>query len=85
MTQSTKSKILSIEEQIKKLQDKKKKEIMKMEKSTGKRFIEKFNLENKSIDKIYSFIDKMEKSIKNPSLQSNSESKIHNGQSTQQN
>ncbi|MED3965816.1 hypothetical protein [Niallia taxi] len=85
MTQNTKSKILSIEEQIKKLQDKKKKEIIKLEKSTGKRFIEKFNLENKSLDEIYSFIDNIEKFYKNSSLTSNSQRDIHNGQSTQQN
>lgn len=85
MTQNSKSKILSIEEQIKKLQDKKKKEILKLEKSTGKRFIEKFSLENKSLDEIYSFIDDIERFAKNSSSSSNSESNINNGQSTHQN
>lgn len=85
MTQNTKSKILSIEEQIKKLQDKKKKEILKLEKSTGKKFIEKFSLENKSLDEIYSFIDNIERFAKNSSSSSNSESNINNGQSTHQN
>ncbi|MCM3603146.1 hypothetical protein M3175_20615 [Robertmurraya korlensis] len=80
MTQSTVSKITSIEEQIKKLQDKKKREIAKLEKNTGKRFIEKFNLENKSIEEIYSFIETLEEltrdtiTIENSTGTSNDES-----------
>lgn len=64
MAQSTQSKILSIDEQIKKLKEKKNREIAKLEKNTGKRFIEKFNLQNKSLDEIYSFIDSLDDSLK---------------------
>lgn len=64
MVKSTQSKILSIDEQIKKLKEKKNREIAKLEKNTGKRFIEKFNLQNKSLDEIYSFIDSLDDSLK---------------------
>jgi hypothetical protein len=64
MTQSTLSKISSIDEQIKKLQDKKKREIAKLERNAGKRFIEKLNLESKSLEEIYSIIDKIEELTK---------------------
>lgn len=64
MAKSTQSKILSIDEQIKKLKEKKNREIAKLEKNTGKRFIEKFNLQNKSLDEIYSFIDSLDDSLK---------------------
>lgn len=82
MAQNTQSKILSIEEQIKKLQDKKKREITKLERTTGKRFLEKFNLENKSLEEIYSFIDTLEVLTKD-SLSNESESEVNNGQPAQ--
>ena len=82
MSQNTQSKILSIEEQIKKLQDKKKREITKLERSTGKRLLEKFNLENKSLNEIYTFIDTLEELTKD-SLPNESESVVTNGQSAQ--
>ncbi|MED4057213.1 hypothetical protein ACQRXC_28910 (plasmid) [Niallia taxi] len=82
MSQNTQSKILSIDEQIKKLQDKKKREITKLERSTGKKFLEKFNLENKSLDEIYSFMDTLELLTKD-SLSSDSASDVNNGQSAQ--
>lgn len=56
MSQATQSKILSIEEQIKKLQEKKKREIAKLERNIGKKFLETFELENKSSEEIISFI-----------------------------
>ncbi|WP_079707684.1 hypothetical protein [Paraliobacillus ryukyuensis] len=59
MTVNEKSKILSIEEQIKKLQEKKKREIAKLEKNTGKKFIQIFELEDKSSEEIYNFIEKL--------------------------
>ena len=82
MAQNTQSKILSIEEQIKKLQDKKKREITKLERTTGKRFLEKFNLENKSLEEIYSFINTLEVLTKD-SLSNESESEVKNGQPDQ--
>ncbi|TRZ39256.1 hypothetical protein CEQ21_07770 (plasmid) [Niallia circulans] len=82
MSQNTQSKILSIDEQIKKLQDKKKREITKLERSTGKKFLEKFNLENKSLDEIYSFMDTLELLTKD-SLPSESASDVNNGQPAQ--
>ncbi|KGX85206.1 hypothetical protein [Pontibacillus litoralis] len=57
MAENTQSKILSIEEQIKKLKEKQKREIAKLERNTGKRFLDKFNLQNESLDTIYEFID----------------------------
>lgn len=63
MAQNTQSKILSIEEQIQKLKEKQKREIAKLEKNTGKRFLEKFKLENKPLDEIYSFIGKLQEVI----------------------
>lgn len=59
MAQNTQSKILSIDEQIQKLKEKRNREIAKLERSTGKKFLEKFNLENKSLDEIYSLIDRI--------------------------
>lgn len=64
MAQNTQSKILSIDEQIQKLKEKRNREVAKMERNTGKRFIEKFKQENKSLDEIYLFIDSLEKSQK---------------------
>lgn len=82
MSQNTQSKILSLDEQIKKLQDKKKREITKLERNTGKKFLAKFNLENKSLDEIYSFMDALELLTKD-SLPSESASDINNGQPAQ--
>lgn len=59
MSQATQSKILSIEEQIKKLQEKKKREIAKLERNIGKKFLETFDLENKSSEEIISFIQRL--------------------------
>lgn len=60
MSQNTQSKILSIDEQIQKLKEKRSREVAKLERSAGKRLIEKFNLENKSIDEIYLFIESIQ-------------------------
>lgn len=59
MTQNTRSKILSIDEQIQKLKDKRNREVAKLERNAGKRLLEKFNLENNSLDEIYTFIDNL--------------------------
>lgn len=55
------SKILSIDEQIKKLQEKKNREIAKLEKSTGKKFIETFKAQALPIDEIYKIIAEVKK------------------------
>ncbi|KYD11419.1 hypothetical protein B4102_2147 [Heyndrickxia sporothermodurans] len=60
MAQNTQSKIISIDEQIQKLKEKRNREIAKLERNTGKKLIERFKLENKSIDEIYSFINTLE-------------------------
>lgn len=57
MSQNEQSKILTIEEQIKKLKEKKKREVEKLERNTGKRLIAKLNLETKSLEEIYDIID----------------------------
>lgn len=59
MAQNTKSKILSIDEQIQKLKEKRNREVAKLEKSAGKKFIESFNLEDKSTEEIQVFIDEL--------------------------
>ncbi|GAF66479.1 hypothetical protein BTS2_3380 [Bacillus sp. TS-2] len=56
MSNSNQSKVLSIDEQIKKLQEKKKREIEKLEKNAGKKFLEVFDLKEKSIEEINQFI-----------------------------
>lgn len=53
------SRILSIEEQIKALKEKKRNEILKLEKAVGKKFIEVFGVQNNSIQDITSFIDEL--------------------------
>lgn len=65
MAKSTQSKILSIDEQIQKLKEKRNREIAKLERNVGKRFLEKFNLQNKSNDEIFAFIDSLFDLIKN--------------------
>ncbi|SEO08234.1 hypothetical protein SAMN04489762_3441 [Terribacillus saccharophilus] len=57
MVQNTKSKILSIDEQIQKLKEKRNREVAKLERSAGKKFIESFNLEDKSSEEIQVFIE----------------------------
>ncbi|PTY92340.1 hypothetical protein [Heyndrickxia sporothermodurans] len=57
MAQNTQSKILSIDEQIQKLKEKRNREVAKLERNAGKRFLEKFDLENKSLEEIYTVID----------------------------
>ena len=57
MAQNTQSKILSIDEQIQKLKVKRNREVAKLERNAGKRFLEKFDLENKSLEEIYTVID----------------------------
>gem|GEM_PF-3686644 len=59
MASTTQSKILSIDEQIKSLKEKRKKELIRLEQSTGKKFIETFNLENQSLEDIYTRIDSL--------------------------
>jgi len=59
MAQSTKSKILSIDEQIQKLKEKRNREVAKLERSTGKKLIEAFNLGDKSSEEIQVFIDEL--------------------------
>lgn len=60
MSQNAQSKILTIDEQIQKLKDKRNREIAKLERSIGKRFIEKFDLQNKSNEEINALIDSLE-------------------------
>lgn len=69
MTQHTQSKILSIDEQIQKLKEKRNREIAKLERNTGKRFLERFNLQNKSLDEIYLFIDSLKDLSQNDSTE----------------
>lgn len=59
MTTGVQSKILSIEEQIKKLQEKKKREVAKLERNAGKKLLEKFDLHNSSLEEIYTLIDSL--------------------------
>ncbi|MGG0888969.1 hypothetical protein [Cytobacillus horneckiae] len=66
MAQATQSKILSIEEQIKKLQEKKKREIAKLERNIGKKFLETFKLEDKSSEEIISFIQQLKEETRSP-------------------
>ncbi|MGG3663017.1 hypothetical protein [Bacillus gobiensis] len=80
MAQNTQSRILSIDEQIQKLKEKKNKEIAKLERNTGKRFLEKFNLQNKPLDEIYSFIDSLEE-LSKELLEDNQSSDQKNEQS----
>ncbi|MGG3641470.1 hypothetical protein ABES38_08830 [Bacillus gobiensis] len=59
MARDTQSKILTIDEQIKKLKEKRTREIAKLERYTGKKFLSKFNLEEKSSEEINVFIDRL--------------------------
>ncbi|PKR83074.1 hypothetical protein [Heyndrickxia camelliae] len=54
---STQSKILTLDEQIKALKEKKKREIAKLERNVGKKFIEMFDCQNMHIDAIYEIIE----------------------------
>lgn len=56
---NTQSRILSIEEKIKQLQEKKKKEISKLESSVGKKFIEVFEVHNLAAQEIYDLIESL--------------------------
>lgn len=69
MATDTQSKILSIEEKIKKLKEQQKREVAKLERNTGKKFLEKFNLENKSIEQIQSVIDLLFDAVDNIDLE----------------
>lgn len=82
MSQATQSKILSIDEQIKKLQEKKKREIAKLERNVGKKFIETFELDNKSSEEIISFIEKL-KEENSSSISADSMSETTNDQRDQ--
>lgn len=59
MSQTPQSKILSIDEQIKQLQEKKKKEITKLERSVGKKFLDTFDQHNNHVDDIFKLIEKL--------------------------
>ncbi|MCY8056480.1 MULTISPECIES: hypothetical protein [Bacillus] len=54
-----KNKVESIEEQIKRLKEKKKAEIEKLEKATGKMFLDAFNLNKEPIEHIELFIEEL--------------------------
>lgn len=56
-TTTQQSKILSIDEQIKKLQEKKNREIAKLERSVGKKFIEVFDKQSSNVNEIHKLID----------------------------
>ncbi|WP_110925932.1 hypothetical protein [Bacillus massiliglaciei] len=81
MAQSTQSKILSIDEQIQKLKEKRNREVAKLERNAGKKLIEKFNLENKSFDEISLFID----SLQDPSKENEKEDALSNQTNEQSN
>lgn len=68
MSTNTQSKITSIEEQIQKLKEKQKREIAKLERLTGKYFLEKFNLQNESLDKIKETIDSLSTQTESESI-----------------
>lgn len=59
MQQNVESKISAIDAQIQRLQEKKKKEINKLQKNVGKKFLSTFNLEDKPISEINAFIDNL--------------------------
>ncbi|MGM0941299.1 MAG: hypothetical protein ACQEWU_10100 [Bacillota bacterium] len=59
MQQNVESKISAIDAQIQRLQEKKKKEIDKLQKNVGKKFLSTFNLEDKPISEINAFIDNL--------------------------
>ncbi|WP_121606018.1 hypothetical protein [Virgibacillus sp. Bac332] len=59
MQQNVESKISAIDAQIQKLQEKKKREINKLQKNVGKKFLSTFNLEDKPISEINAFIDNL--------------------------
>ncbi|AIF68414.1 hypothetical protein GZ22_18480 (plasmid) [Terribacillus saccharophilus] len=83
MSATTQSKILSIDEQIQKLKEKRNREVAKLERSTGKKFLESFNLESKTTEEIHAFIDELMKKYNHESS-SNKTSDLANGQSNQQ-
>ncbi|NWO12684.1 hypothetical protein [Virgibacillus sp.] len=56
---SNQAKMLTIEEQIKVLQEKKKKELRKLENSVGKKFIKTFDLQYEHIHDINILIDQL--------------------------
>lgn len=56
---STQAKVLTIEEQIKALQEKKKRELRKLEHSVGKKFIKTFDLQYEHLNDINILIDKL--------------------------
>lgn len=66
-----KNKVESIEEQIKRLQEKKKEAIEKLEKNTGKKFLEAFDLRKKPIEDIEEFIEELKVKFKNEETQNN--------------
>lgn len=66
MTQKNpQSKLMSIEEQIKKLQEQKKREISKLEKSVGRKFLDMFDCQHLPLNEISSLIDILAESNKN--------------------
>lgn len=67
----TKNKVESIEEQIKRLQEKKKEAIEKLEKTTGKKFLEAFDLRKKPIEDIEEFIEELKIKFKTEETQNN--------------
>ncbi|MFA1782377.1 hypothetical protein ACDX77_19070 [Bacillus velezensis] len=67
----TKNKVESIEEQIKRLQEKKKEAIEKLEKTTGKKFLEAFDLRKKPIEDIEEFIEELKRKFKNEEPKNN--------------
>ncbi|MCY8737545.1 hypothetical protein MOD71_18740 [Bacillus haynesii] len=73
----SKNTVESIEEQIRRLQEKKKDAIERLEKTTGKKFLEAFDLRKSSPDEIEKFIDELKS--KYQSSESLSEEKEHVG------
>ncbi|MGG0878032.1 hypothetical protein [Bacillus inaquosorum] len=55
----SKNKVESIEEQIKRLQEKKRAEIEKLEKTAGKKFLDAFDLRKETIEQIEQFIEEL--------------------------
>ncbi|MCM3113600.1 hypothetical protein [Lederbergia lenta] len=82
MAKNAQSKILTIDEQIQKLKEKRNREVAKMERNAGKRLIERFNLENKSLDQIYDFIDTIDE-LTRDSLKEETTSALTDEQSNQ--
>jgi uncharacterized protein YukE len=83
MAQTTQSKILTIDEQIQKLKEKRNREVAKLERGAGKKFLESFNLENKTMEEIHTFIEELTTKF-NPKSEETNMSEFADGQSDKQ-